>query len=167
MASQITGNPAADAWTLGGNALADGVYVRGNANYAYATYSTAITIGSGSNLVIDDGLEPLLHTFLPPDHLILPPLVLLHLRDHRRHHPVDPRIHPRLVTSLHFGIRLRPRGLESPVASHLHHLHPFGLHDLPQTLLAHRHVPDTSGILRRTGKVLHNPHPAEHLLGTR
>jgi hypothetical protein len=55
VASQITGNPAADGWTSGGNALTKGVYVRGSANYAYDAYGAAITIDSGSNLAIDDG----------------------------------------------------------------------------------------------------------------
>ena len=55
LATSITGNPAADGWTYNGNSLASGVYVRGNANYAYDAYSAAISVQSGSNLAIDDG----------------------------------------------------------------------------------------------------------------
>ena len=55
LATSITGNPAADGWILNGNSLASGVYVRGNANYAYDAYSAAISVQSGSNLAIDDG----------------------------------------------------------------------------------------------------------------
>lgn len=54
-ATQITGNPAADGWIYNGNALTNGLYVRGNANYAYDAYCTAIIVESGSNLAIDDG----------------------------------------------------------------------------------------------------------------
>jgi hypothetical protein len=63
LATSITGNPAADGWTLNGNSLANSVYVRGNANYAYDAYSAAISVQSGSNLAIDDGVN----SWLPGD----------------------------------------------------------------------------------------------------
>jgi hypothetical protein len=55
LATTITGNPAADGWTSNGNALANGNYVRGSANYAFDAYSAVISVQSGSNLAIDDG----------------------------------------------------------------------------------------------------------------
>lgn len=51
----VTGNPASDGWTSGGNALANGIYARGSANYGFCTYSGAITVQSSSVLAIDDG----------------------------------------------------------------------------------------------------------------
>lgn len=55
LATPITGNPAADGWTSFGNSLQKGVYVRGEANYGFNTYSTSMTIASGSVLDITDG----------------------------------------------------------------------------------------------------------------
>lgn len=57
-AATITGNPFADGWHHGGHSLENGVYVRGNANYGFDVYSTAITIETGSNLLIDDDENP-------------------------------------------------------------------------------------------------------------
>ncbi len=54
-AASVTGDPVADAWTAGGNSLANGVYVTGSANYAFDTYSAAFAVDSGSNLEISDG----------------------------------------------------------------------------------------------------------------
>lgn len=46
-ANSVTGNAATDGWTAGGNSLSSGTYVRGDANYDYDTYSTAMTAGAG------------------------------------------------------------------------------------------------------------------------
>jgi hypothetical protein len=55
-ASVVTGNPVTDdGWTSGGNSLANDVYVRGNANYSYDTYSMVTTVQAASNLNISDG----------------------------------------------------------------------------------------------------------------
>ncbi len=63
LAGSITGSPIADGWLFGGNALSYGVYVNGTANYAFDTYSTVISIESGSNLDISDGTN----SWLPGD----------------------------------------------------------------------------------------------------
>ncbi len=42
----ITGNPFSDGWTSQGNSLSNGVYVRGNANYAFDTYSATVVVDS-------------------------------------------------------------------------------------------------------------------------
>jgi hypothetical protein len=55
LADSVTGNPAADGWTFNGNSMANGVYVRGSANYSYDTYIAAMNVQAGSNLTIDDG----------------------------------------------------------------------------------------------------------------
>jgi hypothetical protein len=54
-AAGVTGNPVADGWTFSGNSLANGVYVRNNANYGFDTYHAAIAVQAGSNLEISDG----------------------------------------------------------------------------------------------------------------
>lgn len=54
-AASVSGDPSADGWIYGGNSLANGVYVRGGANYGFDTYSAGFAIQSGSNLEIADG----------------------------------------------------------------------------------------------------------------
>jgi hypothetical protein len=51
----VTGDPVADGWIFGGHSLANGVYVRGSANYGYNTYGLQFTVSPGSNLEISDG----------------------------------------------------------------------------------------------------------------
>lgn len=53
--ASVTGNPLADGWMYHGNSLADGVYSNGKANYGFDVYSTAISVGAGSPLNIQDG----------------------------------------------------------------------------------------------------------------
>ena len=53
----VTGNPVSDGWTFQGNALSNGSYVRGNANYGYNTYASAMAVTAGSNLAINDGVN--------------------------------------------------------------------------------------------------------------
>lgn len=55
LAATVTGNPAADGWTLAGNSLQKGVYVGGSANYGFNAYSAGMSIQAGSNLEIADG----------------------------------------------------------------------------------------------------------------
>lgn len=52
--ADVSGNPAADGWTLGGHALANGVYTSGKANYGFDIFSNVMTISSGSNLHMPD-----------------------------------------------------------------------------------------------------------------
>lgn len=54
-ATPITGDPGADGWMAFGNSLSDGVYVKGDANYGYNTYSAGFMIETGSVLDISDG----------------------------------------------------------------------------------------------------------------
>ncbi len=54
-ASVVTGDPAADGWTSVGRSLANGSYVGGSANYGFEMYSAALTVDSGSSLLMDDG----------------------------------------------------------------------------------------------------------------
>lgn len=54
-ANQITGDPSADGWFSGGNALSNGTYVKGNGNYGYETFSVGLIVESGSDLDIADG----------------------------------------------------------------------------------------------------------------
>ena len=55
-ATIVTGDPSADAgWVLTGNSLANGVYVKGDANYGFDAYGAGLTIEAGSNLEISDG----------------------------------------------------------------------------------------------------------------
>lgn len=46
----VTGDPGADGFNSCGNALDNGVYVRGNGNYGYDAYGAGFSIQSGSNL---------------------------------------------------------------------------------------------------------------------
>ena len=48
--ADVSGNPFADGWTPGGNSLADGVYVRGEAGFGFDTYSALLSVSTGSNL---------------------------------------------------------------------------------------------------------------------
>ena len=54
-ATLITGNPSDDGWTSFGNALQNGVYVDGSANYGFDAYSASIIVQSGSILDISSG----------------------------------------------------------------------------------------------------------------
>lgn len=60
--ASLTGNPIADGWTSNGNSLSSGVYVRGNANYGFDTYSStfavdaAISAASGGSWSVGDTL---------------------------------------------------------------------------------------------------------------
>lgn len=54
-AATVTGDPSIDGWTNFGNSLQPGVYVRGDANFSFDVYTTALTVTSGSDLEIDDG----------------------------------------------------------------------------------------------------------------
>jgi len=55
-AAAVTGNPATDdGWVLTGHSLANGVYVKGEANYGYEAYGAGLTVAAGSNLEISDG----------------------------------------------------------------------------------------------------------------
>lgn len=56
-ASSITGDPEIDGFDFGGNSLASGVYVRGNANYAFDVYSLGFILDEGSNLLVGDGAQ--------------------------------------------------------------------------------------------------------------
>lgn len=47
----ITGNPAADGWTAGGNSLSLGTYIRGSGNMNYTPYSTSFVLQAGSPLI--------------------------------------------------------------------------------------------------------------------
>jgi len=48
----ITGNPSADSgWTLAGNSLNNGVYIRGAGNFGYDLYTTSFTVEPGSPLI--------------------------------------------------------------------------------------------------------------------
>jgi len=51
----VTGDPAADGWTLVGNSLEKGVYVTGSGNYGYDAYGAGFAVQAGSNLEISDG----------------------------------------------------------------------------------------------------------------
>lgn len=46
-----TGDPVADGWAYGSNALENGTYVRGDGNFGFDIYSTSLTLGAGSNLL--------------------------------------------------------------------------------------------------------------------
>ncbi|MFP4054393.1 MAG: PEP-CTERM sorting domain-containing protein [Phycisphaerae bacterium] len=54
-AANVTGDPAADGWHYHGNALDNGLYAAGSANYNYEMYSASFAVQSGSNLEISDG----------------------------------------------------------------------------------------------------------------
>lgn len=62
-ASNVSGSPTADGWAFVGHSLANGSYVRGNANYGFNMYSSVLTVGAGSNLHIADGAN----SWLPGD----------------------------------------------------------------------------------------------------
>jgi len=55
LASNVSGSPTVDGWAFVGHSLANGSYVRGNANYGFNMYSSVISVSSGSNLNIADG----------------------------------------------------------------------------------------------------------------
>jgi len=52
-AAPVTGNPITDGWTLIGNSLAQGTYVRGVGGINFDAYSTSFSLGAGSNLAIN------------------------------------------------------------------------------------------------------------------
>lgn len=56
-AAAVTGDPVADGWQAAGHSLANGVYVRGSANFGFEVYSAAITVTPGSILEISDGAK--------------------------------------------------------------------------------------------------------------
>jgi hypothetical protein len=49
--NNVTGDPGADGFTLVGNSLENGIYVRGGGNYGYNAYIAGFNIQSGANLV--------------------------------------------------------------------------------------------------------------------
>lgn len=51
----VTGNPQTDGWTSHGTSLDNGIYVRGDGNYSYDVYSTALTITANSGLEANAG----------------------------------------------------------------------------------------------------------------
>lgn len=52
----LTGNPFSDTgWTLAGNSLDNGTYIRGGGNFSFDAYSASFLLESGSAL---DGLDP-------------------------------------------------------------------------------------------------------------
>jgi hypothetical protein len=66
-AATIAGDPSADAgWSLGGNSLANGVYVRGEGTFSFDIYSAAFAVEAGSNLDIADGA----FSWLPGDQIL-------------------------------------------------------------------------------------------------
>jgi len=46
----FTGNPATDGWTLHGNSLSLGTYIRGAGDYGFDTYSTGFTLSASDPL---------------------------------------------------------------------------------------------------------------------
>jgi len=48
--TSVTGDPVADGFTLVGNSLENGIYVRGDGNYGYNAYIAGFNIQSGTNL---------------------------------------------------------------------------------------------------------------------
>jgi hypothetical protein len=55
-AATVSGDPSTDTgWVSMGQALSNGVYVKGSANYGYDTYTAGFTVQTGSNLDISDG----------------------------------------------------------------------------------------------------------------
>lgn len=48
--NSVTGDPSADGFTLVGNSLENGIYVRGDGNYGYNAYIAGFNIQSGANL---------------------------------------------------------------------------------------------------------------------
>jgi hypothetical protein len=62
-----TGNPAVDqGWEFGGNSLANGTYVRGEATFSFDIYSASFAVETGSNLEIADGQ----FSWLPGDQIL-------------------------------------------------------------------------------------------------
>lgn len=47
-AAVLTGDPASDGWYSHGNSLDNGVYIRGNGNYAFDVYTTQFTVTDSS-----------------------------------------------------------------------------------------------------------------------
>ncbi len=47
----IIGDPSADGWTLQGNSLDNGTYVRGSGNFGFDVYTTSFVIEAGSSLL--------------------------------------------------------------------------------------------------------------------
>ena len=69
-AATIGGDPSADAgWSLGGNSLANGVYVRGEGTFSFDIYSAAFAVAGGSNLDITAGPAGQ-YSWLPGDQVL-------------------------------------------------------------------------------------------------